>query len=110
MFTIKLYKQNGSYQRIFQAESFTVLREVPDGVPVAIGQPKTCHSEITAHGKEGDLSTRFDIGDSPYEPDGGIWEKAIIENMAGRTTEIIGHNQPAYGGVGQATTPQPIAA
>lgn len=94
MFTIKLYRADGNYQRIFQADSFTVIRSSANGRPSDPRQPETYHSEITAHGKEGDLSTRFDIGESPYEPDGGVWEKAIIENMAGRTTEIIGHNQP----------------
>lgn len=89
MFTIKLYKNSGAYRRVYEAESFTIL---------ATNQGSSdgpCHdwSEITAHLKSGD-SLRFDIGNSPYDPTGGRWEKAIIENGAGRTTEIIGSDAP----------------
>lgn len=45
-------------------------------------------TEVTAHRKSGD-DLRFDIGQSPAQPSGGVWERAIIENAAGRTTEFI---------------------
>lgn len=90
MFTLKLYANAGMRQRFYEVESFTVLRcnqGSSDG-------PCLDWSEITAHLKNGD-GVRFDIGDSPYEPAGGSWQKAIIENSAGRTTEIIGNFGPS---------------
>jgi len=100
MFTIKLYMGGGWRQRIYEAESFTVLREYESEIT---GGPLGGHAEITAHLKGGE-SIRFDIGDSPYEPAGGKWEKAIIENAAGRTTEIIGNHIP------QPRAAKPVAA
>lgn len=79
MFTIKFYSDNGYRQRILEAESFTVLRGASDG------------AEITMHQKSGE-GLRLDIlpttapvieGHPPF------YQKAIIENAAGRTTEII---------------------
>lgn len=81
MFTIKLYKDN-SYKRIYEAESFTILNES------YLTEPKKSWSEITAHFKDGE-GLRFDVGPSPYIPSGGCWDKAIIENAFGKTTEII---------------------
>jgi len=86
MFTIKLYV--GSKSRIYEAESFTVLRcnqGSTDG-------PCYDWAEVTAHNIPGCDSLRFDIGPSPYEPSGGNYDRAIIENSAGRTTEMIDYS------------------
>lgn len=80
MFTIKFYSEDGCRQIIREADSFTILR-CPGG-PDDDGT-----AEITMHHKNGE-SSRIDIG-----PDLGECQqkfgKAIIENAAGRTTEII---------------------
>lgn len=95
MFTLKLYSHNGWRQKIVEAESFTVLRNRythPSTKSVA-GEAL---AEITAHFKGGD-GQRFDIQVAPgRDPNSPVteWEKAIIENSAGRTTEIIGWNIP----------------
>ena len=82
MFTIKLYSDNGCRQRILEAESFTILRP-GDGKP---GD----EAEITVHQKSGD-GCRYDI--RPEMPPGyegpPVFQKAIIENSTGKTTEII---------------------
>jgi len=85
MFTVKLYRDNGARQRVYEAESFTILR------PCSEKQGQW--AEITAHRKSGD-DIRFDIGDTPHDPEGGVWEKAILENALGRTTEIIAFSTP----------------
>lgn len=89
MFTIKLYTGSTSHpdgyrQRILSADSFTILRS-PDG-----------SGEITLHRKTGD-DQRVDIGDpAKRRPDWPeVFERAIIENAAGKTTEIIGLRGPA---------------
>lgn len=85
MFTIKFYSNDGFRQVIKEAESFTILRSRPGGDGGA---------EITMHQKNGE-SRRFDIADDgpngPKRGDGWppCFGKAIIENAAGRTTEII---------------------
>lgn len=84
MFTIKLYADGAYRMKIMQADEFTVLRSFSDA--------GDAWSEITAHRKSGD-DIRFDVGNSPALPDGGVWEKVIIENAAGRTTEIIGYDR-----------------
>lgn len=83
MFTIKFYSDNGYRQRILEAESFTVLRGDGDG------------AEITLHQKNGTEDSRIDIRDvDPEKPRDPNWppvyQSAIIENAAGKTTEIIG--------------------
>lgn len=86
MFTIKLY--DGNKSRLYEAEYFTVFREnrgSSDG-------PCFEWAEITAHGVPGSDDLRFDIGQSPYEPNGGNWRRAIIENQSGRTTEILDYS------------------
>jgi len=99
MFTIKLYKYDGANQKVFAAESFSILRGRNSG---STDGPCSSWSEITAHMKNQNDAVRFDIGDSPYQPSGGVWERAIIENAAGRTTEIIGADQPYKAPVAQA--------
>lgn len=88
MFTIKLYSLDGFRQRILSAESFTILRanKLGDRDPDA---------EITLHQKNPGDDVRYDIGneiertgDQLYWPQ--RYAKAIIENAAGRTTEIVG--------------------
>lgn len=83
MFTIKFYSAgagnpNGYRQVIKEAESFTILRG-DDG-----------SAEITMHQKDSGLDTRIDISDCP-RPMGAppCFESAIIENAAGKTTEMI---------------------
>lgn len=95
MFTIKLYKFDGAHLRLHEAESVTIL----SGNQGSSNGPCVEWSEITAHGKGGE-GVRFDIGQSPYLPDGGVWEKAIIENGAGRITQIINHG-PASRRIGE---------
>jgi hypothetical protein len=78
MFTIKFYGDGGFRQVIKEAESFTILRD-EDGC-----------AEITLHQKAGIDDARIDISDSPRPIDAPpAFAKAIIENAAGRTTEII---------------------
>jgi hypothetical protein len=79
MFTIKFYSADGLRQRIYEAESFTVIRGNGD-------------AEITLHQKSQNDDFRVDIkegksgltGDTPP-----CYQRAIIENSAGKTTEII---------------------
>lgn len=82
MFTIKFYSDNGFRQKILSAESFTILR--------GGASPGGDEAEITLHQKNGD-GVRYDI--KPTPPDGhegpAIFQRAIIENAAGKTTEII---------------------
>jgi hypothetical protein len=80
MFTIKLYSADGFRQVIRQAESFTVLRS-SDGL-----------AEITLHQKNPAEDSRVDIkneADQACSFSPPCFGKAIIENAAGRTTEII---------------------
>jgi hypothetical protein len=80
MFTIKLYQDAGR-QKIMAAESITILR----------GGDNPSEAEITLHLKNGE-GVRYDIKAAP-PPIGYDWQtifqRAIIENMAGKTTEII---------------------
>lgn len=81
MFTAKFYSHDGCRQIIKEAESFTILRSPIGGDGGA---------EITLHQKNGD-SCRIDIVEDLPRPEGWppVFGKAIIENAAGRTTEII---------------------
>ena len=85
MFTIKFYSGDGCRQIIEQADSFTILRS-------PIGSKEDYSAEITLHRKSGD-DRRIDIGvDCKVSlPDGWPprYAKAIIENAAGKTTEIV---------------------
>lgn len=90
MFTIKFYSSDGCRQIIREAESFTILRS-----------PKLndWSAEITMHQKSGE-SSRIDIAEdgpeAPARPEGwpAVFAKAIIENSAGKTTEIVGLSHP----------------
>jgi len=86
MFTIKLY--DGNKSRIYEAAYFTVNK----GNQGSSDGPCYDWAEITAHEVPGAGDLRFDIGPSPYEPSGGNWRRAIIENQSGRTTEMIDHS------------------
>lgn len=86
MFTIKLYKDQGYRQLILEAESFSVLRN------------EGSDSEITLHrkpGTDGEYNdVRYDIADDADRVAGERFmperfDKAIIENAHGKTTEII---------------------
>ena len=78
MFTIKFYAGLGERQIILAAESFTILRGRDGG------------AEVTLHQKSGD-SIRYDVGiDRGNRLDGPqLFDRAIIENAMGKTTEII---------------------
>lgn len=79
MLTIKLYAENGFRQRIVEAESLTVLR------------PQCGSAEITCHGTRlnGEVTDiRFDLSEITTVEE-TRWERAIIENANGKTTEII---------------------
>lgn len=83
MFTIKFYRgtpgsPDGYRQCILSADSFTVLRGGDDS------------AEITLHRKNGD-DQRVDVAHpAPRQPDWpDVYDRAIIENAAGKTTEII---------------------
>ena len=81
MFTIKFYTNDNARQIIRSAESFTILRDEDKG-----------EYEITMHQKNQNEDSRIDIlpvgtpRDPMWPP---VFQKAIIENGAGRTTEII---------------------
>jgi hypothetical protein len=79
MFTVKFY-QSFHRQVIEQADSVTILKDEESGT-----------AEITLHRTIG-IDVRRDIKDErdrkdSYEPP--FFDKAIIENAAGKTTEII---------------------
>jgi hypothetical protein len=82
MFTIKFYSADGFRQIIQEADSFTILR----------GEGE---AEITLHKRAPQEDCRFDIKEEPSceRPFGYSgpqrFGKAIIENAAGKTTEII---------------------
>ena len=79
MFTLKFYSDNGLRQRVLSAESLTILR-AEDGA-----------AEVTLHQKNTNEDTRIDISwDLPstsYAPP--TYQQVIVENAAGKTTEII---------------------
>ena len=85
MFTIKLYSDNGYRQKILSAESFTILR--------GGSGPGGDEAEITLHQKNQNDDVRYDIKPSAPLPNDYagpvIYQRAIIENAAGKTTEII---------------------
>lgn len=101
MFTIKFYTDSGR-QLILAADSFTVLRSPhPDDPNVRVGLPSEMDgmfAEITLHRKDGD-DIRYDIGLPNVRAEvlpnvrAEVWppvfQRAIIENVAGKTTEII---------------------
>lgn len=90
-FTIKFYSGDGCRQIIREADSFTVLR-CPRG-------ENDDSAEITLHYTDGKRDCRIDIGDDSKacQPEGfpPRFAKAIIENSAGSTTEIVGQRGPA---------------
>lgn len=92
MFTIKFYSDDGFRQRILEADSFTILRG-RDG-----------SAEITLHQKSGDDSSRIDIrgaNGGPEKEGPPFYQRAIIENAAGKTTEMIGSFAPGQSGDGR---------
>jgi hypothetical protein len=86
MFTIKLYSGDGFRQIIREAESFTILRS-------PCGPDDDGSAEITLHQKNQSEDCRFDIlPDRPMPQNYSgppIFQRAIIENSAGKTTEMI---------------------
>ncbi len=85
MFTVKFYSGNGYRQKILSAESFTILR--------GGSSPGGDEAEITLHQKNPNDDMRYDIKsdvEMPVDYAGPpIYQRAIIENSAGKTTEII---------------------
>lgn len=88
MFTAKFYA-NGR-QRIYSAEFFTILRS-EDG-----------RAEITLHMKDPAHDFRVDIEWEGWSkaPANQVFQRAIIENAAGRTTEIVNLGPDPRGGGG----------
>lgn len=82
MFTIKFYSNDGCRQIIREAESFTILRCPP-------GPEDNGAAEITLHQKSQSDDCRFDIAAGNEDAWPPRFFKAIIENSAGKTTEII---------------------
>ena len=77
MFTLKFYANDSHRLRIEEADSLTILRSAGG-------------AEITMHRKSGD-DIRLDVTDvEPATSDAPqTFEKVIVENSAGKTTEII---------------------
>lgn len=73
MFTLKFYANDSHRLRIEEADSLTILRSAGG-------------AEITMHRKSGD-DIRLDVTDVSDAPQ--TFEKVIVENSAGKTTEII---------------------
>lgn len=90
MFTLKFYANETRRLRIEEADSLTILRD---------GES----AEITMHRRAGD-DIRLDVTDrEPATSDAPLtYEKVIIENSAGKTTEIIWADQTFYKGVPKA--------
>jgi len=84
MFTLKFYGRDGAKIRILEAESLTILRD-SEG------------AEITMHQKDG-AGLRLDVTlrEPPTSDYPETFEKVIIENSAGKTTEIIFADPSAY--------------
>ena len=81
MFTIKLYGSTG-HCRILEAESFSILRG-------DFGE-----AEITVHQKDPEDTRRYDLrgdGDGSILEEGfnPVFQRAIIENSNGKTTEVL---------------------
>jgi hypothetical protein len=90
MFTVKFYTEDanghGFRQLILAAESFTLLRGGEDG-----------GAEITLHQKNQGDDRRIDIGSADEKRDPNwppLYQRAIIENATGKTTEIINCIRP----------------
>jgi hypothetical protein len=86
MFTVKLYSHSGYRQVILEAESFTILHN-QDGT-----REVTLHRPLGPSGEYNDV--RHDIGPEQerdcIQP--SLWARAIIENAAGRTTEMVNYD------------------
>lgn len=92
MFTIKFYSVSlgGCRQVIKEAESFTILKS-DDGTV-----------EITLHQRDQAYDRRIDIGDTSKPiPEGWPprFESAIIENSAGKTTEMVNYRAGRPSGI-----------
>ena len=88
MFTLKFYSHGDAKMKILEAESVTVLRNI-DG------------AEVTMHRKDGDV--RFDVkGAEPPDSDTTYFDRVIIENSLGKTTEIIWADPTFYKAVQRA--------
>jgi hypothetical protein len=79
MFTVKLYRDGGALRRISRADSITLGELEPDGLRV-----------VTLHRSDGAAEEYF-VGhtthQSPHHE--STYERAIVENSAGKTTEVI---------------------
>lgn len=86
MFTIKLYRDSGWRQRILEAESFTILRPNEGDTVAEI----TLHRALGPNGEYRDERHDVTYGcDGPHAGSPEAWERAIIENAMGKTTEMI---------------------
>lgn len=91
MFTIKLYG-HGYRQKILEAQSFTICRNVDGTADI------TLHRPLGPNGEYNDV--RHDIGPLMETEEGRpeVWGRAIIENANGNTTEMIGYDATKHGG------------
>lgn len=98
MFTIKMY--DGNKTRILEAESFTIHYS-SQGECGPHGGSSREWAEVTLHNRDSDV--RYDLGDSPMRDSisGEItcYQKAYIENSAGKTIEHINYGFPPRAGV-----------
>jgi hypothetical protein len=90
MFTVKFYSGDGFRQVVHSAESLTILRD------------ESGDAEVTLHQKNQVDSFRVDVkdvhSDKPRDPGWPpVFQKMIVENAAGRTTEILAVGQVPSG-------------
>lgn len=85
MFTIKFYTDQGR-QIIREAESFTILHGNDGSAEITLHQANPAH----------DCLIHIDSSDTK-RPEGWapLFQKAIIENAAGKTTQIITKMRPS---------------
>lgn len=82
MFTIKLYRDGGYSQRILEAEGFSIIRPQGGGAEIMLHRPLGPNGEYR--------DERFDVSaQEPPNDQGPYYERAIIENAMGKTTEIV---------------------
>ena len=98
MFTAKFYSNDGCRQIIREAESFTILRS-PSGPGDDGGAEITLHQKNQLDDKRFDITSEDSVRGEGWPP---VFAKAIIENSAGKTTEIVC--------LRSLPTPQPKAA
>ena len=104
MFTVKLYSNNGGKMKILSCESVT-----------SYAWDHGTSFQLKLHQKDQNLDYAYNVGNADgcdrkfAEGDDSIWwECAIIENAAGKTTQIISYGGP--GNVPVSRPPNPLSA